>query len=121
MKGDDIANRLLEFSAQILLVAGELPSNTAGKHLARQLTRAGTSGGANYEEARGAESRADFAHTVLVAAKEVGESVYWLRLAERAALARGERLAGAIREGTQLAAILRASARTARSRADSAT
>ncbi|MBI3722350.1 four helix bundle protein [bacterium] len=63
MKGDDIADRLLEFSAQVLLIVGELPANGAGKHVARQLTRAGTSGGANYEEARAAESRADFAHT----------------------------------------------------------
>ena len=72
MKGDDIANRLLEFSAQVLRVVSELPNDAAAKHVARQLTRAGTSGGANYEEARGAESRADFAHKVLVAAARSG-------------------------------------------------
>ena len=87
--------------------------------MARQLTRAGTSGGANYAEARGAESRADFAHKVLVAAKEIGETLYWLRLIERAQLVRGDRVAWAIREGTELEAILKASARTARARAES--
>ena len=56
MIGDDIANRLLEFAAEILRIVGALDSSATAKHVARQLTRAGTSGGANYEEARGAES-----------------------------------------------------------------
>jgi four helix bundle protein len=119
MKGDDIANRLLESAAQVLCIVAELLAAGAAKHVARQLTRAGTSGGANYEEARGAESRADFAHKILVAAKEVGESVYWLRLIERAELARRDRVSPAIQEGTELVAILKASARTARARVES--
>ncbi len=119
LKGDDIAERLLELSTQVVHVVGNLPDNVVGKHVARQLTRAGTAGGAHYEEARRAESRADFAHKALIAAKEVGESVYWLRLADRAALARGDRVAWAIREGYELVAILKASARTARARAES--
>jgi four helix bundle protein len=116
VKGDDIASRLLEFSAEILRIIGKLDDSVTAKHVARQLTRAGTSGGANYEEARSAESRADFAHKVLVAAKEVRESVYWLRLIERAGLVRSDHLASAIAEGGELIAILKASANTARSR-----
>ena len=53
---------------------GDLDTSATARHVARQLTRAGTSGGANYEEARGAESRADFAHKILVSAKAVRES-----------------------------------------------
>jgi four helix bundle protein len=116
MIGDDIANRLLEFAAKTLRIVGALDSSATAKHVARQLTRAGTSGGANYEEARGAKSRADFAHKTLVAAKEVRESVYWLKLIQRTGLAQGDRLAWAIDEGLQLAAILKASANTARAR-----
>ena len=116
MKGDDIADRLLTFAAEVLLVVSEFPSDQAGKHVARQVTRSGTAGGANYEEARGAESRADFAHKVSVAAKEVRESVYWLRLAERVGLSRSPRLSTLIREGKELSAILESSANTARAR-----
>jgi four helix bundle protein len=47
-----------------------LHGDAAAKHVARQLWRAVTSGGANYEEARGAESRADFVHKVRLATKE---------------------------------------------------
>ncbi len=114
MKGDDIASRLLEFSAEILRIVGDLDESATAKHVARQLTRSGTSGGANYEEARSAESRADFAHKVLIAAKEVRESVYWLRLIQRAGLVAGDRLSGTVREGNELVAILKASANTAR-------
>ncbi|MBI4701005.1 MAG: four helix bundle protein [Deltaproteobacteria bacterium] len=68
--------------------------------------------GARYEETRGAESRADFVHKLLLAAKEVRASVYWMRLARRAGLWRVD-LDQAVREGSELAAILAASATTA--------
>ena len=50
-----------------------------------QLERSGPGAGANYEEARGAESPADFVHKVRVALKELRETRYWLRLARRQA------------------------------------
>ena len=86
MLGDDIADRLLEFASRALRIVGGLPNSREGKHVAGQLVKAGTAGGAHYEEARGAESKADFAHKVLLAAKEVGEAVYWIRLANRGGL-----------------------------------
>ena len=48
--------------------------------LASQLWRAGTSIGANVEEAQAAQSRADFRSKMAIAAKEARESHYWLRL-----------------------------------------
>ena len=48
--------------------------------LASQLWRAGTSIGANVEEAQAAQSRADFRSKMSIAAKEARESHYWLRL-----------------------------------------
>jgi len=117
MLGDDLADRLLAFAVRALQVVSTLPSSTTGKHLARQLTSSATSGGANYEEARCAESRADFAHKVLVAAKEVGESVYWVRLIHSSRLSSSTDLLALVAEGRELVAILKASARTARARA----
>jgi four helix bundle protein len=116
MPGDDIAERLLAFAARALQVLSTLPASTAGKHLARQLTRSATSGGANYEEARCAESRADFAHKALVAAKEVSESAYWVRLIHQSRLSLSTDLLPLVGEGRELVAILKASARTARAR-----
>ena len=107
MKGDDIASRLLAFADGSVRLARSLPEDAAGKHVARQLIRAATAGGANYEEARAA-------HKVSIAAKEVRESVYWLRLIERAEMASTEILRGLISEGNELIAILTSSAKTAK-------
>ena len=48
--------------------------------IARQLLKSGTSIGANITEAQNPESKADFIHKIKIAAKEAGETLYWLRL-----------------------------------------
>jgi four helix bundle protein len=48
--------------------------------LSKQTLRAGTSIGANIEEANQAESRPDFIHKLAIANKEAFETHYWLRL-----------------------------------------
>ena len=104
------------FAVGVLELASQLPKTFAGRHLSTQLVRAATSVGANYEEARAAESRSDFIHKLRIAAKEARESSYWLQLARRAELVTdGDRSLEALcSEAPQLAAILVASARTAR-------
>lgn len=114
MKGDDIADRLLRFAVLVLGLVKRLPHDTIGRHLGRQLLRAATAGGANYEEARSAESRADFAHKVSLAAKEIRESWYWLRLSAEAELTQRSAAAALGDEAGELVAILTASAKTAR-------
>jgi four helix bundle protein len=114
--GGDIADRLLELAVAALKVSGELPSHPSGRHVALQLARAGTAGGANYEEARAAESRSDFIHKVGIACKEVRETGYWLTVIKRAAW-KTTNLDGLLSQARQLAAILSASARTARANA----
>ena len=59
MKGDDIAERPLEFAVTALEITTRLPANSPGRHPASQLVRAATAGGAHHEEARFADSRAD--------------------------------------------------------------
>jgi len=116
MKGDDIAQRLLRFAVQVLKLVRNLPRDTPCRHVEKQLVRAATAGGANYEEARSAESRADFAHKVSIAAKELRESCYWLRLCADAHLLVASVAGPLATEAAELAAILTASTRTAKSR-----
>ena len=52
--------------------------------LANQLMRSATSIGANAMEAQNPESKADFIHKMKIAAKEAGETQYWLILCEKA-------------------------------------
>ena len=116
MKGDDIARRLLRFAVRVLELVKTLPRDTTGRHITTQLVRAATAGGANYEEARSAESRADFAHKVSIAAKELRESCYWLRLSKEATLTVPSTAGDLAKEAYELVAILVASAKTAKSR-----
>jgi four helix bundle protein len=115
MKGDDIANRLLAFAKRVLALCRRFPDDFAGEHVARQLVRCASGGGSNYEEARGAESVADFIHKMAVARKELRESRYWLKLAEPE-LAEGVEIAALIAEANELVAILTASIKTATAR-----
>ena len=96
-RGNDIAERLLNFAVAVVRLAAQLPRDPAGRHVASQIVRSATGGGANYEEARAAESREDFIHKVGVSAKEVRETVYWLEFIARSAWTRQD-LSSLIRE-----------------------
>jgi four helix bundle protein len=114
--GGNIAERLLGVAVGALRVAPRFPKDAAGRHVGAQLVRCATGGGANYEEARAAESREDFAHKAAIAAKEMREAVFWLSLAQRSGWVLSD-LASLVIEAQELAAILGASARTARQNA----
>ena len=61
---DDLEERLVDFAVRIIKLTASLPKSPAGKHVAGQIMRSGTSPAPNYGEARGAESHADFVHKV---------------------------------------------------------
>lgn len=84
--------------------------------MASQLARCGTSAGANYAEARAAESRRDFIHKLKLVLKELRETLFWLRLCGRLNLALASDLDEAIEECNELIAILVKSIETARNR-----
>ena len=93
-----------------------LQHDCASKHAAKQLWRATTGGGSNYEEARAAESCADFVHKVRVASKELRETLFWLRVLRQSDWLEPGAIDNLIDEVDQLIAILVVSARTAKSR-----
>ena len=115
MKGENISSRLLRFAAQVVRLCRCFPDDSTSKHIMRQLVRSATGGGANYEEARGAESRADFVHKLGVANKEVREALYWLRLVKDVELVSVD-VDTLIREADELIAILTSSINTTRAR-----
>jgi four helix bundle protein len=79
-KGDQLSGRLLDFVVKVIKIVDALPKTVAGRHIGGQLISAGTSCGANYEEACGAESRSDFVHKMSIVLKELKETRYWLRV-----------------------------------------
>jgi four helix bundle protein len=81
------------------------------------LIRSGTSAGANYEEAQGAESKEDFTHKLQIALKELRESNYWLRLIVEGGIVPPEKMASLLDESTQLRAMLSKAVATSKGRA----
>ena len=79
-RGEDLSARLLQYGARILRAGVALPRTEEGLHVRRQMLHSGTSAGANCQEARAAESRADFLHKMQIVLKELRETDYWLRL-----------------------------------------
>jgi len=112
--GDDIAERLLDFAVRVIKLVNALPKTIVGRHIAGQLVRSGTSCGSNYEESRGAESRADFIHKLGIALKEIKESRFWLKVIYHAKIMKPEQIEPLITECEELAAIIAKSMITAK-------
>src|SRR5574340_532410 len=75
-----IKERTFLFGVRVVKLVGRLPRTVAGLEIGRQLIRAGTSVGANVEEAQSGESKRDFVHKMGIAVKEAREARYWLRI-----------------------------------------
>ena|SRR5687768_4056224 len=76
-----ITERAFAFAVRIVNLCRFLEKNSSiSKNVINQLLDAGTSVGANLEEAVAGQSRADFIHKNAIALKEARESNYWLRL-----------------------------------------
>ncbi|MDD5593984.1 MAG: four helix bundle protein [Candidatus Margulisbacteria bacterium] len=76
----DIRERLFLFSRRILQICRNLPNSAECEVIKKQLSKAGTSIGANFEEADGALTKRDFVNKVAIARKEAKETKYWLRI-----------------------------------------
>jgi four helix bundle protein len=76
----DLASRTQCFGSAIVAFARGVPLTPVTRSIISQLVRAGTSVGANYCEADGAESRRDFRHRIAICRREARETCYWLEM-----------------------------------------
>ncbi|MEA2097792.1 MAG: four helix bundle protein [Patescibacteria group bacterium] len=80
----DLEERTAIFGENILEFCKSLPQNNINIPLIRQVIRSGTSIGANYCEADGAESGKDFKHKIAICKKEAKETKHWFRMIAKA-------------------------------------
>ena len=76
----DLEERAALFGESVIRFVREVPKDVVNSPVVAQLVRSGTSVGANYMEAREAESGKDYRHKVASAKKEARESMLWLRM-----------------------------------------
>src|SRR5437764_10607904 len=80
MTEDDLLQRTKQFGLTILRLVDRLPNTVAGRAVAGQLIRCGTSVGANYRAACRGRSKREFVAKLGVVEEEADESAYWLEL-----------------------------------------
>ncbi len=103
----EITDRTFKFAVAIVGLCQELSAlSTVYRRLSYQLLDAGTSIGANVEEAQAGQSLADFISKYAIALKEARETIYWLRLLEATGQFKGERIENLKREADEIARII---------------
>jgi len=109
----DLKKRTKAFALRILKLVDALPKTTAGRALASQIVRSGTSVAANYRAACRAKSTADFIAKMGIV-EEADETLFWLELLEESQPVGAAKLTAAKQEANELIAITVASIKTAR-------
>ena len=76
----ELEKRTRKFAVGIIKLSIALPNTPEGKVIRNQITKSGTSIGANYREANRARSRADFKNKVKICESEASETQYWMEV-----------------------------------------
>jgi four helix bundle protein len=80
MDANELKTRTKQFALRVLKLVAALPNTLAGKAIGSQLSRAGTSVGANYRAACRGRSKAEFVAKLGTCEEEADESAYWMEM-----------------------------------------
>ena len=100
-----LEKRTRDFGVRIVRLSTALPNTPEGREIRRQITKSGTSVGANYREANRARSRADFKNKIRICESEASETQYWLEMIGELQWLTWERLKPEYDECSELLAI----------------
>ena len=114
MKLQDLNERTLKFSTNILQFIESLPDTRICGIISNQLLRSASSVGANYRSAGRAKSTRDFINKLKIVEEECDESLYWLQLLSKQNLGNPDNLSLLITEADELVAIFVTSINTAK-------
>jgi len=106
------------FGSEVLKILPMLKEGGIPASLVDQFMRSAASVGANYAEARGAESTADFLHKLQIALKECREAKHWLIMFKETPTVPQRAMAMLLGECDALCGILYQSVKTTRERLD---
>jgi four helix bundle protein len=114
MSKNDLEDRLLQFTVEILQLAEQLPNTKTGSKISSQIIRSSTSSSLNYAKAQSAASRKDFVRLLKVVLKELRKTNINLKMTDASALLPdSDLLVDMLKETDELIAIFVTSVRTA--------
>jgi four helix bundle protein len=100
-----LESRTLLFAIRIIRLSAKLPLHPESKVIKYQITKAGTSIGANYREANRARSKADFKNKIRICESETSETNYWIEVIRNMAWLKEEEMEWELKESEELLAI----------------
>jgi len=115
MTEDELKRRTKRFALRILKLVAALPKSVAGRTIAGQLARSGSSVPANCRAACRARSKAEFISRMGVVEEEADESALWLELIMEGALMKKTLVEPLWKEADELVAIMTSSRKSASS------
>lgn len=101
----ELEKRTLKFAVQIIRLSTTLPYTPEAKVVRNQLTKCGTSVGANYREANRSRSKADFKNKITICETEASETQFWLKIIIEAGWKTKEQVTAEYEECSELLAI----------------
>ena len=117
MNRNDIENRLVKFTVEIIKLTKNLKVEFASEHLAKQIIRSSSSSALNYGETQGASSYKDFIHKMSLVLKELRESYINLKIIRASDLIQNDvDIKKLIMECNELISIFHKSIRTAKAK-----
>jgi four helix bundle protein len=109
MENKEFSNQLeirtRKFAISIIKLSSSLPKTEEGKVIRNQITKSGTSIGANYREANRSRSKADFANRIRICESEASETSYWLEIIEDLTWIDSKNIRPILTESNELVAI----------------
>jgi len=75
-----LEERTKKFAISIIKLSVLLPNTPEGRTIRTQITKSGTSIGANYREANRSRSKADFTNKIKICESESSETLYWMEI-----------------------------------------
>lgn len=102
----DLCERLFKFSVDVILYMRTVKNSVESMDIKRQLIKAATSSGANYEESQGSPTKPDFKTKVGISLKEMREANYFLRIFNAINSGDAKKSEYLVKESTELKNIL---------------
>lgn len=75
-----LEDKTKKFAINVIVLSSLLPNIPECKVIKKQITKSGTSIGANYREANRSRSKADFSNKIKICESEASETAYWLEI-----------------------------------------
>ncbi|MEC3907785.1 four helix bundle protein [Tamlana sp. 2201CG12-4] len=109
MNNKDFAKKLeyrtQQFGISIIKLSTLLPNTIEGKVIRNQITKSGTSIGANYREANRSRSKRDFKNKIKISESEASETEYWLGIIKHLEWMENSKLEPVLSETKELLAL----------------